>query len=129
MRKGDHFILPVNYLYFEFINAFQKGALGGAGGMTYTECPHGLPDDLEWHQGHLLRLNEPEIAGWLLGWWAHDFMCSGLYGQEHGKAVNSAGEMAYLLWIGAKKEGSTYTVTPNADKPTLTVHTGGKDHE
>ncbi|MBN4063444.1 hypothetical protein JYT79_01545 [Cardiobacterium sp. AH-315-I02] len=102
MRKIDRFILPVNDLYHEFIVSFQEGARGAGDDMQYTECPHGLPDNPKWHQGHLLRLDEPGKAGWLLGWWAHDYICSGLYGHEYGDAVNHAGEMAYFLWVGAK---------------------------
>ena len=101
----DHFPLPGIELLNTFSLSFEDGAQARTSGVNYTECPHGLPGDPEWTQGNLVCLEDPEVAGWLLGWWASEYAHFDEDNNSYPNVIRGASEMAAFLWIGSQWDG------------------------
>ena len=99
--KFDHFPYPPLEILDKFDIAFSAGVKAGRAGKLYTDCPHGLPLDPEWTQENLVCLEDPDIAGWLMGWWISSYF---LDIGESVERLNGAGDMAAFLWVGCQRD-------------------------
>lgn len=72
--SADHYHYP-NTAQLEVFNVtFDEGVSARSKGALYTECPYGLPNNLDWKPYDLFLYSRSDVAGWLLGWWISDYM-------------------------------------------------------
>lgn len=88
-----------------FCKSYRNGYLVAMGGGSIEECPFGKPFKKQWDQLDLLKSDNPQMAGWLFGWFfGHENKFVFVNSTDDQKdAILDATELAAgFFWISEK---------------------------